>query len=370
MKFGGKHLAVGIGLLVLLAALSLLHPRVQDQIFIRGAKGVFAKRVKTESLLADDALQVLICGSSAPLPDLKRAKSCTIVIAGSRFFVVDTGPESAEVAGSWLFPMSRISGVLLTHMHSDHIADLGEWNLATWFAGRDSNLPVYGPPGVERVVRGFEEAYAQDVIFRNRHHSDGFMPLENSGMTAHAVSMAGADLGRKDRQQVVLEASGLKITAFEVNHNVVEPAYGYRFDYRGRSVVISGDTAPHPPLVQMAKGVDVLLHEADARHLYALIDRAGAQSQGVDRINQLNREIHDYHSSPLEAAELANAAGVKQLVFTHLMPPIMFAAQLPLWKRGLKRVRPTGTTVSTDGTWIRLPANSASVHVGHIKELW
>ena len=136
-----------------LAAGALRVPAVQDFLLRR----VIARRMSPppSALFADDALRVLLCGTSSPMPHPTRAKACVAVFAAGRFWVVDTGPGSWNRLALWRVDGRRIGGVLLTHFHSDHIGELGEFNLQTWVAGRPGPLRVFGPPGVERVVAGF-----------------------------------------------------------------------------------------------------------------------------------------------------------------------------------------------------------------------
>ena len=132
---------------------------------------------------------------------------------------------------------------------------------------------------------------------------------------------------------VVLDDKGLKVTAFRVNHAPVEPAVGYRFDYKGRSIVISGDTAESSALVAAAKGADILLHEALQPKLVKLLE---LQFEGRQhpQLPHVFRDILTYHTTPEQAAGQAKAAGVKQLVFNHIVPPIpdsmVMAASKPM----------------------------------------
>ena len=164
---------------------AILNPGVQQALFDRAATELTAS--SNSAPLADDALRVAVCGTSAPLPSTSRAKACVAVFAGGKFYVVDTGPESVENLLLWNVPLADIGGVFLTHFHSDHIGDLGELQLQTWAGGRPGKLEVYGGPGVDRLVAGFNEAYALDQGYRTTHHGEGVMPSATWGMVARTV---------------------------------------------------------------------------------------------------------------------------------------------------------------------------------------
>ncbi len=307
----GRLLGWGLGIVAVLATavfVGMRVPAVQDAVARHAIDRLLLQR--PEHLFDDAALRVLLCGTSSPMPHPTRARPCVAVFAGGRFYVVDVGTGSWNRLAGWRVDGARIGAVLLTHFHSDHIGELGEYDLQTWTAGRPGPLRVFGPPGVSRVVAGFEEAYALDTGYRIAHHGAELMDPAKGRMEARSVPAAG----------VVLEENGLTVTAFAVEHDPVKPAYGYRFDYRGRSVVVSGDTAKSERVVEAARGADVLLHEAQANRIVAQIGEAAARG-GLPRIAKIMGDIPDYHTSPVEAAEVANAAGVELLVMYHLTPP-------------------------------------------------
>jgi ribonuclease Z len=336
--------------LALCAALALTSCAGAEDALVRRAA---ARSVPRSELFATDALRVLVCGSASPLPHATRARPCTAVFAAGKLWVVDVGPGSWNHMGQWRVP-AELGAVLLTHFHSDHIGELGEWNLQSWVNGRDAPLRVIGPAGVERVVAGFNEAYALDVGYRAAHHGADFMPPATGGMTADPISFADGAA-----RAVVHDADGLRITAFGVDHAPIAPAVGFRFDYRGRSVVVSGDTVKSANLIDVARGADVLVHEAQANHIVAILQESAAATR--PRAAKILGDIPSYHTSPVEAAETANEAGVKLLVMSHLTPPPPNRLLERSFTRGVDAVRSSGWLLADDGMLFTLPADSQAI---------
>ena len=328
------------------------------------AQDALVRRIAAQStprseLFADDALRVLICGSASPLPHPTRARPCTALFAARKLWVVDVGPGSWNHMGQWRVP-ANLGAVLLTHFHSDHIGELGEWNLQSWVNGREAPLRVIGPEGVQRVVAGFNEAYALDVGYRAAHHGADFMSPAVGLMSAVPIAFAeGA------QSAVVHDADGLRITAFLVDHAPISPALGYRFDYRGRSVVVSGDTVKNANLTRVAKGADVLVHEAQANHIVAILQDASATTR--PRTSKILGDIPSYHTSPVEAAEIANEAGVELLVMSHLTPPPPNGVLERMFARGVDEVRSSGWLLANDGMLFTLPVESDEIEQSEIE---
>lgn len=358
-------LLVGAGLLLaLLGAVTVMSSATMMQrIYDAGARKVAA--TVNSAPLDDDALRVAVCGSSAPLPSAKRAKACVAVFAGGKYYVVDAGPESTENLVLWGIPLRAVGGVLLTHFHSDHIGGLGELSLQTWAGGRPEPLAVYGPPGVEGVVAGFNDAYRLDQGYRTAHHGEQVMPSKTWPMVPHVVELDGPPTPALSRTAVVLDDGALRITAIEVNHAPVAPAYAYRFDYKGRSVVITGDLKDHPPLVEAARDADVLVSEAIAVNMTRSLGTS-ATGAGLTNTAAIMHDIEDYHITPEQAASIANRAGVKLLVYYHLLPAPDGALPRRLFAAGVNDVRPSGWTIADDGSMYTLPLDSKEVQIGRV----
>jgi ribonuclease Z len=341
-------------------AFAIVQPGVQDAAFARGARTQLAR--KSQLPLDEGALRVLLCGTSSPLPVRRSAKACTLVAAGGQVFLVDIGPEATENLALWRVPAPRVSAVFLTHFHSDHIGELGEFNMQGWAQGRRQPLVVYGPEGIERVVAGFNEAYAFDRRYRNAHHDRGrgLLPLAAAEMQPRVIPLAKAGQAPSGRSMVVYDRGGVRVTAIETDHQPVTPAFAYRFDYQGRSVVITGDTTYYPPLAAAARGADVLVSEAQASHLQDIMARE-ADATGQTTLGQVLRDTRDYHISPVDAARLANEAGVRELVYTHLAPPMVTPWLETPWRRGVGAVRPRGVRVGRDGLLITIPVDGGKI---------
>jgi ribonuclease Z len=248
---------------------------------------------------------------------------------------------------------------LLTHFHSDHIAGLGEVMLQRW-AGGSHKLPldIIGPAGVETVVEGFNKAYSLDTGYRIAHHSREVMPPSGAGGIARPFQLDTEE----DASVVVVDKEGVKITAFNVDHRPVVPAVGYRFDYKGRSLVVSGDTVYSSSLIKHSKGADLLFHEALSPWMVKMIHEQAYLYPGPS-LKEVTGVIPSYHSSPEDAAKVANEAGVDRLVLYHIIPPLPSLLLNNMFLGEAKKYYKGPITMGVDGMLFSLPANSKEISV-------
>jgi ribonuclease Z len=305
-------------------------------------QAVTAGMKRTGAMIRYDGLKVFLCGTSSPLPAPGRAQACVAVLAGESLYLVDVGAGSNSVASLGLLPMARLKGLFITHFHSDHIAEIYEFNLSSWVAGRSEPMTVYGPEGVSEIIGGLNSAYRQDRSYRVDHHGPELLRPELGVLRAQLMA-AGT----------TIEMGGLEVTSFAVNHDPVHPAVGYRFDYRGRSVVISGDTVVTPGLIAASDGADLLLQDALSLPIVSALENATPDP----RLKKILSDIQDYHAHSSHMAELVEKSGVRQLALYHLVP----APRNALFEKIFLRDVPAGTVLTDDGMMFELPAGSEQI---------
>jgi ribonuclease Z len=300
----------------------------------------------------EDGLHIAIVGSGSPLPDEKRGNPCTLVIAGGRVYVIDAGEGASETINRMGIDAGLIECLLLTHFHSDHIGGLGSVNLQRWVAeGSDSPLRVLGPPGVERVVEGYNTAYELDRQYRVDHHGEAAVDPAIGAMAAEEFPVPAAG-----ETNVVLDEDGLVISAFEVDHSPVAPVVGFRVEYKGRSAVISADTVYSENLVAAARDTDLLVHDALSEELLMMVSRAQIEA-GNEARGKILAEVLDYHATAPQAADAACKAGAKALAITHIVPPLPLKGLEEIFLAGADRQFDGPLWLASDGDLYTLPAS-------------
>lgn len=343
-----RRLVWVIALFTVLLALAyavVFHTRA-GQDFVLG-RLIATAMARAPSPPPEEGLRVFMCGTSSPLPAPNRAQACVAVMADERLYLVDAGAGSPLVASLDGLPLENLRAVLLTHFHSDHIAAVGDFNLLSWVMGRTWPLEVIGPTGVNRVVSGLNEMYALDGTYRVAHHGADLLPPELHELVARTIEPGP-----------VLQDGGLTVTAFEVQHDPAKPAVGYRFDYGGRSVVVTGDTIVTEGLIDAAKGADLLLADAISLPIVQALER-GALAAGRQRQAKILHDIQSYHASTTSVVEAAKRAGVRQLALYHLVP----APRNALMRKVFLRDLPADTLLTEDGMTFDLPRASDEVIV-------
>ncbi len=300
-----------------------------------------------------DGLHAYLCGSGSPMPDAERAGPCVAVLAGKQAFIFDAGSGSIRKLGRMGFSMNRLQAAFLTHLHSDHLDSLGELMLQAWIAGgRSSPLPIYGPQGTEQVVAGFVEAYDIDRGYRIAHHGPKVARPGGFGGETHIIDIDGSD--------VVFRSNGVTIRAIPVDHAPVDHALAYRIEYAGRAVVISGDTKYSQVLAQFANGADLIFHEALNPAMVGVIGNKLSERGNADAAN-IMADIPEYHTSPEDAARVAQIAGAKAVVLYHLVPAPPARIIERAFLGDASELFDGELRMGEDGLFVSLPTNSEKV---------
>lgn len=251
-------------------------------------------------------ITVTLLGTGNPVPGMERFGPSTLIEAGSHKFVVDAGRGALQRLAQTKVQWQDVDGVLLTHLHSDHVVGFADLWLSGWIVkpGRSRPLDVWGPVGTTNMLNGLTQAFAYDIQIRQ---SDDHAAAEGVRLLPHEIG-----------EGVIFQRDGVTITAITVDHAPVAPAFGYRFDYAGHSVVLSGDTRVSPNLVRHAEGADLLVHEVV---LAAALRRSGRDSARV-------QGVINHHTTAEQAGGVFAQIHPRLAVFSHIGPPDAPVAEL------------------------------------------
>jgi len=300
--------------------------------------------------LQGDGIEILFAGTGAPRFSEKRGQSCLGVIAAGKFMLFDSGQGCLDRLNKMEAPVTKISHIFLTHLHSDHMSGLGEVINNTWVQGRINPLEIYGPPGTIEVIDGFNQVYKEDIADRIARRGSDDMNIDLAYGVPHIVTVT-------DNEAVIAyEDNGLIIKAFRVDHPEWQYSYGYRIKYAGRLVVISGDTRFTQQMIRHGKGADMLIHEAYSRRMLEALKKAMVAANHHVSPAALDY-IMETHTSTLEAATVASETGADQLVLTHIIPPLENWIAEKIFLIGIDELYDGDVILAEDGMRLYLAKN-------------
>ena len=246
------------------------------------------------------SITVTLIGTGNPRPVMSRFGPSILVEAGKEKLLFDCGRGSSQRLYQLKNDFSALTALFFTHLHSDHVVGFPDFWLTGWVMGRDTPLRVWGPVGTEAMSTHLTEAFSFDIATR-RDLDEG---LPGAGVKLEAKDIA---------EGVVYESNGVKVTAFNVDHGAVKPALGYRVDFGGHSVVLSGDTRYSENLIRFAQGADVVVHD--------VIDVEAYQKSGTHFTPAQQQKVISHHTTPEQAGTIFSKIKPKLAVYSHIVPP-------------------------------------------------
>ena len=292
-------------------------------------KRIAAQNEQNAALLNDkESIRIYTVGTASPMPG-ERVQTGTAIIVNGHFFMFDVGDGVVMKAESLGLPLNRLDGIFITHWHSDHMMDLPSLISRSWLLGRTNDLHLYGPDGTDTLNQAINQFLHIENQHRVDHHGSETMDVSKARAIAHEFKNI------QGGKEVIYQQDGIRITAFDVNHEPIEPAVGYVIEYNGKKVVISGDTKKNDMVLEMSQDADVLLHEVMLMSVLVQMEEE-LKAAAMTRNEKIIHDIQDYHTSPADVAEIAAKANVKRLVLHHFAPPPDVRAIKNLYKKELK----------------------------------
>jgi len=253
-------------------------------------------RAKNYSIQADTpVIRVSLLGTGTPKPIMERFGPGILVQAGSETLLFDAGRGCLQRIVQLNLSYKKIDALFITHLHSDHIVGLPDLWLTGWLTSkRVVPLKVFGPVGTDKMIEYLQKAFAYDIKIR----------IEDDKASAEGCKL----LVNEIQQGIIYEKNGVRVIAFEVDHYPIVPAFGYRVEYKGHAVVLSGDTRYSENLITYSKGADLLIHEVVIP---------------PDTLNKSDPRysVVAHHTTPQQAAKIFNETKPKLAVYSHIANP-------------------------------------------------
>jgi ribonuclease Z len=242
-------------------------------------------------------IKITLLGTGTPQPSIERFGPSTLVEANGQYFLFDCGRGASQRLWQQKIPLGKINNVFFTHLHSDHLVGFPDLWLTGWlpanFGRRNVPMEVWGPKGIDQMTQGLQSAYAWDIQTRvkGKHEIDSAILI-----TTHTI-----------KEGVIYDKDGVQVIAFLVDHaDFIDNAFGFRLNFKGHSVVISGDTRYNENLIKNSKGVDVLIHEVALAHPELI------------KKSEVARQIQSFHTTPEEAGKIFSTVNPRLAIYSHI----------------------------------------------------
>jgi len=250
---------------------------------------------------------VLLGTAAGPVPGRSREMTSHVMLSNGAAYVLDCGMGVTNQFARTGVPFKALKSIFITHHHADHNIEYGPLLIVGWIQGLPLDVRAFGPPPLKQMTEDFMRAYKQTVDY----WAEDFHVKPLASVNVQEISAGGP----------VTQDENVKVSAILVEHPPVKPALGYRFDFKDRSIAFSGDTAPLEAVAEMAKGADVLVHETMYVPAVETFIRGIAQGQPV-KFDAFMAHMKAGHTPSEDVGRIAQEAGVKTLVLSHLTPAI------------------------------------------------
>lgn len=280
-------------------------------------------QVRASLKSAKETKLVLLGTGAGPLPGMNRHMQSSVLVHNGAAYLVDCGLGVTDLYARTGLSFSAVRSIFITHQHPDHNVEYGPFLIIGWIHGLKQSVHAFGPPPLNQMTEDYLRSMKTTIYFWAEDFN-----LKPFGMIACTdLPQAGP----------VMEDENVKVTSVLVQHPPVHPAYGYRFDFRDRSIAFSGDTVPLEAVADMARGADVLVHEAmDVQATEEMVRRESTQWHDVSFGTMMHHMRAD-HSPIEEVGRIAQKAGVKTLVLSHMTPDSTGLVPDEKWIQGASR---------------------------------
>jgi ribonuclease Z len=261
-----------------------------------GLAGIHQSKAEEQSAPGTDSIKVTLLGTGTPQLNPRRMSYSTLIEAGDETLLFDAGRAAMLQAKKSGVNLKKLNKLFLTHLHSDHVVGVPDVWLTGFLAPSFRAMPmkVWGPDGVGNLTAGLRQAYDFDVNIRIKQYGG----KRAAGMEFETTTV---------HDGYTYESNGVKVTAFEVRHTGPDTAYGYKIEYKGRTVVLSGDTVYNENVIKHANGADLLVHQVGY-----------APREAIEK-NKVVARIISLHTQPEQVAEILKVAKPKLAVLSHIV---------------------------------------------------
>lgn len=266
---------------------------------------------------------VLLGTGAGPIPGQNRHMQSSILVHNGAAYVVDCGLGVTDLFARTGIPFSAVRSIFITHHHPDHNVEYGPFLIIGWIHGLKQSVTAFGPPPLAQMTEDYMKSMKVTIDFWAEDFK--LTPFETISCT------------ELPKEGPVTQDENVKVSSVLVQHPPVRPAYGYRFDFPDRAIAFSGDTVPLEAVARMARGADVLVHEAmDVPATEEMVRQQGAERHSA-RFDTMMHHMRAVHSPAEDVGRIAEEAGVKTLVLSHLTPSSSALAPDNKWIQGASK---------------------------------